>query len=159
MGARRDVGSDHMGSRSPHSDRDNDHISSRRAWDKGAGPVRLGEGPSASYQSGCLAGDDNGTGRSARAAVPEMIAEAEGNDNSQQEQEPVWTCWRNAMDAVEVGDMDSAYAEVLSTGDDFLLVRLMDRSGPVLDHLSEILNVVLQLVLEQNLFDICLGHQ
>ncbi|KAL9271526.1 Microtubule-associated protein TORTIFOLIA1-like protein [Drosera capensis] len=173
MGARRDVGSNHMGSRSPHSDCDDDHISSRRAWDKGARPVRLGEGPSARsvWQSSKdeatleairVAGDDNGTTRSARAAVPEMIAEAEGNDNSQQDQDPVWTCWRNAMDAVEVGDMDSAYAEVLSTGDDFLLVKLMDRSGPVLDHLSdeiavEILNAVLQLVLEQNLFDICLS--
>ncbi|GAB2284668.1 hypothetical protein Dimus_019120 [Dionaea muscipula] len=169
--ARRDVGNNHLGSRSPGSDHENDQVGGRRAWDKGVGPIRLGEGPSArsvwqaskdeaTLEAIRVAGDDNGTARTARAAVPEMTAEALGSDNVEQEQDLIWTCWRNAMDALQVGDMDSAYAEVLSTGDDFLLVKLMDQSGPVLDQLSngmaiEIVSAVLQLVLEQNLFDIC----
>ncbi|GLT72637.1 hypothetical protein SLA2020_445510 [Shorea laevis] len=66
------------------------------------------------------------------------------------------------MDALQVGDMDSAYAEVLSTGDDHLLVKLMDRSGPVVDQLSnevasELLHAVGQFLLERNLFDLCLS--
>ena len=66
------------------------------------------------------------------------------------------------MDALHVGDMDTAYAEVLSTGDDLLLVKLMDRSGPVIDQLpndvaSEVLHAVSQFLLEQDLFDICIS--
>ena len=53
-----------------------------------------------------------------------------------QDRDPVWTAWTNAMDAVHVGDVDTAFAEVLSTGDDLLLVKLMDRTGTVIDQLS-----------------------
>ncbi|KAK3189167.1 hypothetical protein Dsin_028728 [Dipteronia sinensis] len=70
------------------------------------------------------------------------------------------------MDARQVGDMDTAYAEVVSTGDDLLPVKLMDMSGPVVDQLSneianEVLHVTGQFLQEQNLFDICLSwiHQ
>ncbi|PPS04458.1 hypothetical protein GOBAR_AA16207 [Gossypium barbadense] len=60
------------------------------------------------------------------------------------------------------GDMDSAYAEVLSTGDDLLLIKLMDRSGPMVDQLSneianEALHAIVQFLMEQDLFDICLS--
>ncbi|KAL0443397.1 UNVERIFIED_CONTAM: TORTIFOLIA1-like protein 1 [Sesamum latifolium] len=65
------------------------------------------------------------------------------------------------MDALHVGDMDSAFAEVLSTGDDLLLVKLMDKAGPVIDQLSdevatEVLHAVSQLLMEQNFFEMCL---
>ncbi|XP_040949765.1 TORTIFOLIA1-like protein 1 [Gossypium hirsutum] len=74
----------------------------------------------------------------------------------------VWTSWSNAMHALQVGDMDSAYAEVLSTGDDLLLIKLMDRSGPMVDQLSneianEALHAIVQFLMEQDLFDICLS--
>ncbi|XP_040952811.1 microtubule-associated protein TORTIFOLIA1-like [Gossypium hirsutum] len=70
--------------------------------------------------------------------------------------------WSNAMHALQVGDMDSAYAEVLSTGDDLLLIKLMDRSGPMVDQLSneianEALHAIVQFLMEQDLFDICLS--
>ncbi|KAL3821030.1 hypothetical protein ACJIZ3_006935 [Penstemon smallii] len=149
-----------------------DQIGSRRAWGKGAGPVRFGEGPSArsvwqaskdeaTLEAIRVAGDDNGVARSARVAIPEMTAEALGDDGTVQDRDPVWTSWSNAMDALHVGDMDSAFAEVLSTGDDVLLVKLMDKSGPVIDQLSsevasELLHAVSQLLMEQNLFDMCL---
>ncbi|GAB4849637.1 hypothetical protein Ancab_004433 [Ancistrocladus abbreviatus] len=168
---RRDMGSSHMDGRSPRSDHENDQIGGRRAWDKGIGPIRLGEGPSArsvwqaskdeaTLEAIRVAGEDSGTARTTRVAVPEMTAEAMGNENVEQQRDPIWTCWSNAMDAIQVGDIDSAYAEVLSTGDDFLLVKLMDRSGPVLDQLLselvvEVLNALVQLVMEQNMFDIC----
>ncbi|GMH24338.1 hypothetical protein Nepgr_026181 [Nepenthes gracilis] len=170
---RRELGSNHMDNRSPRSDNESDQIGRRRAWDKGVGPIRLGEGPSArsvwqaskdeaTLEAIRVAGEDNGTARTAQIAVAEATAEAMGNDNTDQERDPLWTSWRNAMDAIHVGDVDSAYAEVVSTGDDFLLIKLMERSGPVLDQLSnetanEILNAVLQLLLEPDLFDICLS--
>ena len=159
--------------RSPKAEHENDQSSSRRGWDKGAAPARLGEGPSArsvwqaskdeaTLEAIRVAGEDNGATRTARVAIPEMTAEAMGDDNVEQERDPVWTSWTNAMDAFQVGDMDTAYAEVLSTGDDVLLVKLMDRSGPVVDQLSnevanDILNAVVQFLNEQNLFDICLS--
>ncbi|KAL8162555.1 hypothetical protein V2J09_014044 [Rumex salicifolius] len=161
----------HLDGRSPTSEPETDHIGGRRAWDKGVGPIRLGEGPSArsvwqaSKDEATLAairvaGEDNGTTRAARVAIPEMTAEAMGNDNCEP-QDPVWAAWSNAMDAVHSGDIDSAFAEVLSIGDDFLLVKLMDRSGPALDQLTneiavEVLNSISQLLMDQTLFDLCM---
>lgn len=173
IGSRRALAGGALDGRSPKSEHDSDQGSSRRGWDKGAGPVRLGEGPSArsvwqaskdeaTLEAIRVAGEDNGTSRTARVAIPELTAEAMGDDNVAQERDPVWTSWSNAMDALQVGDMDSAYAEVLSTGDDILLVKLMDRTGPVVDQLSneiasEVLHAVGQFLPEMNLFDISLS--
>ncbi|KAF5478873.1 hypothetical protein F2P56_005400 [Juglans regia] len=177
IGSRRALGGGSMDGRSPKSEHESDQGGSRRAWDKGTGPVRLGEGPSArsvwqaskdeaTLEAIRVAGEDSGTSQMARVAIPEMTAEALGDDSVGHDRDPVWTSWSNAMDALQVGDVDSAYADVLSTGDSYLLVKLMDRSGPVLDQLSnevatEILLAVAQFLLEQNLFDFCLSwiHQ
>ncbi|KAL6544452.1 hypothetical protein OROMI_023314 [Orobanche minor] len=158
--------------RSGKSENENDHVGSRRAWEKGAGPVRFGEGPSArsvwqaskdeaTLEAIRVAGEDNGVIRSSRVAIPEMTAEALVDEGGVRDRDPVWTAWGNAMDALHVGDMDSAFAEVLTTGDDVLLVKLMDRSGPVFDQLSnevasEVVNAVSQLIVEHNLFEMCL---
>lgn len=164
-----------MDSRSPKSETETEPVN-RRGWgDKGVGPgpARFGEGPSArsvwqaSKDEATLeairvaAGEDNGPARTARVAVPEMTAEAMGDENVQ-DRDPVWMAWSNAMDAVHVGDIDTAFAEVLSTGDDLLLVKLMDRTGPVIDQLSsevgtEVLHAVAQFLPDQNVFDICLS--
>ncbi|GAV68622.1 hypothetical protein CFOL_v3_12125 [Cephalotus follicularis] len=173
VGSRRAPGGGPLDGRSPKSEHESDQSDGRRAWDKGAGPVRLGEGPSArsvwqaskdeaTLEAIRVVGEDSVTSRTARVAIPELTAEAIGDDNVGQERDPVWTSWSNAMDALQVGDMDSAYSEVVSTGDDLLLVKLMDRSGPVLDQLSsetanEVMNGIGQFLLEQNLFDICLS--
>ncbi|WCJ37192.1 ARM repeat superfamily protein [Euphorbia peplus] len=172
VSSRRAPASGSMDGRSPKSDPETDQVGSRRAWDKGAGPVRLGEGPSArsvwqaskdeaTLEAIRVAGEDNGSSRTARVAIPEMTAEAMGDDNGGPERDPVWTSWSNAMDALKMGDIDTAFAEVGSTGDDFLLVKLMDKTGPVIDQLSnetacEVFNAISQFLLEQNLFDICL---
>ncbi|KAM6580682.1 microtubule-associated protein TORTIFOLIA1 [Cannabis sativa] len=174
IGSRRTLAGASSDGRSPKAEHEGDQGPSRRGWDKGAGPIRLGEGPSArsvwraskdeaTLEAIRVAGEDNGHGsRTARVAIPELTAEAMGDDNVEQERDPVWTSWTNAMDALQAGDMDSAYAEMLSTGDDILLVKLMDRSGPVIDQLSneiasEVLHAVTQFLSEQNLFDICLS--
>lgn len=171
LGPRRPLGGVSVDGRSPKSD-EADQVGSRRAWDRGAGPVRFGEGPSArsvwqaskdeaTLEAIRVAGEDNGAARSARVAMPELIPESLGEDGMQ-ERDPIWTAWSNAMDALHVGDMDSAFAEVLSTGDDQLLIKLMDRSGPVFDQLSnevaiEVLQAISQFILEQNLYDISLS--
>ncbi|WOH04205.1 hypothetical protein DCAR_0623614 [Daucus carota subsp. sativus] len=173
IGSRRALGSGPMDGRSPKSDHGSDQSGSRRAWDKGVGAVRFDEGPSArsvwqaskdeaTLEAIRVAGEDNGKTRTARVAERELTAEALGDDNAVPDRDPVWTSWSNAMDALHVGDMDSAFAEVLSTGDDLLLVKLMDRSGPVIDQISsevanEVLHAVAQFLIEQNLFDICLS--
>lgn len=173
ISSRRAFGGSSVDGRSPKSVHESDQGGSRRAWDKAAMPFRLGEGPSArsvwqaSKDEATLAairvaGEDNGTSRAARAPVPEMTAEAVADDNVGQERDAIWTSWSNAMDALQVGDIDSAFADVLSTGDDLLLIKLMDRTGPAIDQLSseiacEILHAIGQFLLEQNLFDICLS--
>ncbi|KAE8679129.1 ARM repeat superfamily protein isoform 2 [Hibiscus syriacus] len=120
--SRRAPASSNRDSRSPKSELESDPFGDRRGWDKGPVLVRLGEGPSAR-----------------RRAV--------GDDNVGPKREPIWTSWSNAMHALQVGDMDSAYAEVLTTGDDLLLIKLMDRSGPMVDQLSnEIANEALQAI-------------
>ncbi|XP_028760285.1 microtubule-associated protein TORTIFOLIA1 [Neltuma alba] len=177
MPPRRTFGGGSVDGRSPKSTHEIDQGGSRRAWDKVAMPLRLGEGPSArsvwqaskdeaTLEAIRVAGEDSGASRAARVAIPEMTAEALVDDNIGQGKDAIWTSWTNAMDALQAGDIDSAYAEVLSTGDDFLLVKLMDRSGPVIDQLSnevacEILHAIGQFLLEQNLFDVCLSwiHQ
>ncbi|KAE8726796.1 Microtubule-associated protein TORTIFOLIA1 [Hibiscus syriacus] len=158
-------------SRSPKPEHESDQFGGRRGWDKGPGPARLGEGPSArsvwqaskdeaTLEAIRVAGEDGVTSHSGH--VPELTTEAVGNDNVGPVRDPVWTSWSNAMHALQVGDMDSAYAEVLSTGDDLLLIKLMDRSGPMVDQLSneianEALHAIVQFLMEQDLFDICLS--
>ncbi|GMJ11512.1 SPIRAL 2, CONVOLUTA, TORTIFOLIA 1 [Hibiscus trionum] len=169
--SRRAPASSNRDSRSPKSKHESDQFGGKRGWDKGPGTARLGEGPSArsvwqaskdeaTLEAIRVAGEDGITSQSGR--VPELTAEAVGDDNVGPERDPVWTSWSNAMHALQVGDMDSAYAEVLSTGDDLLLIKLMDRSGPMVDQLSneiaiESLHAIVQFLMEQDLFDICLS--
>lgn len=156
---------------------DSEHSgNSRRAWDKSSVPIRLGEGPSArsvwqaskdeaTLEAIRVAGEDCGvTSRTRRVSIPEAEAIMDEDDDFRggQERDPVWTSWSNAMHALRVGDTDSAFAEVLSTGDELLLVKLMDKTGPVLDQLSsdignEVLHSIAQFLLDHTLFDICLS--
>ncbi|MED6184113.1 hypothetical protein PIB30_044305 [Stylosanthes scabra] len=171
ISTRRAFGGSSVDGRSPKSVPEGDQGGSRRAWDKAALPIRLGEGPSArsvwqaskdeaTLEAIRVAGEDNGTARATRVAIPEMTAEAMADDNVGQDRDAIWTSWSNAMHALQVGDIDSAFAEVLSTADDILLVKLMDRTGPVIDQLSneiacEVMPAIGQFLLDQNLHDIC----
>jgi hypothetical protein len=110
-----------------------------------------------------VAGEDNGNSRaSARVAIPELDGEALNDDNQGDERGPLWEAWTRAMDAVHVDDMDSAYAEVLSTGDAELLVKLMEQTGPIVDQLSnevanEVLHAVGQFLVEESFYDVALN--
>ncbi|WOL04894.1 hypothetical protein Cni_G13616 [Canna indica] len=174
LNSRRGFSAVPMDGRVPRIEHDIDQVSSRRAWDKGPGPFRLGEGPSArsvwqaSKDEATLeairgAGEENGTSKTApRVPVPELDAEALTDDNPGPDKGPLWASWTRAMDSLHVGDVDSAYAEILSTNDDLLLVKLMDKSGPVFDQLcseiaTEVFQAIGQFILEESLFDIGLS--
>ncbi|KAE8677276.1 ARM repeat superfamily protein isoform 2 [Hibiscus syriacus] len=119
--SRRAPGSSNQDSRSPKSEHESYPFGVRRGWDKGPGLARLGEGPSArcvwqaskdeaTLEAIRVAGEDAVTSQSGR--VPELAAEAVVDDNVGPERDPIWTSWSNAMHVLQVGDMDSAYAEV-----------------------------------------------
>jgi hypothetical protein len=174
MNARRGLDSVSSDNRVPRNERSNDQAGPRRGWDKGQGPFRFGEGPSArsawraskdeaTLEAIRVAGEDNGTSRAAaRVAIRELDGETLNDDNQGDERGPIWESWTRAMDAIHVGDMDSAYAEVLSTGDAELLVKLMEQTGPVVDQLSnevanEVLHAVGQFLVEESFYDIALS--
>ncbi|VVB00621.1 unnamed protein product [Arabis nemorensis] len=162
--------------RSPRSEQhENEHmVNGRRGWDnKAAGTIRFGEGPSArsvwqaskdeaTLEAIRVAGEDGAVTRPTRvASVPE--AEAMGDEeNEGQERDPIWNSWSNAMHSLRAGDIDSAYAEVLCAGDQHLIIKLMDKTGPSIDQMSneianEALNFIAQFLLDHNLYDICLS--
>eukprot|EP01018_Ginkgo_biloba_P017670 Gb_29754 [translate_table: standard] len=159
---------------------DGEQFATTRAWDRGAGPIRLGEGPSA--RSVWQASKDEATlaairvaGEDAGASEGEVLPEVlpsrpssrlsapESNTEGSQYKSvggkgPFWTLWSRAMECLHSGDFDQAYAEVLCTGDELLLVRLMSRTGPVLDQLSpgtvsDVLQAIGQLLQQQSFFD------
>lgn len=152
----------------------------RRGWDSRVGLTRLGEGPSArsvwqaSKDEATLiairvAGEDAGT--SEVEALPESfssrtssrVTNLESNGKGLQYKSgggmgQFWTLWSRAMECLHAGDIDQAYVEVLCTGDEVLLVRLMNRTGPVLDQLStgtmnDVLHAIGQLLQQQSFFD------
>lgn len=162
--------------RSPRSEQyENEHMGNgRRGWDnKASGTIRFGEGPSArsvwqaskdeaTLEAIRVAGEDGAVPRPTRVAVaPE--AEAMGDDDNEgQERDPIWVSWSNAMHSLRVGDIDAAYAEVLCAGDQHLVIKLMDKTGPSLDQMSneianEALNFISQFLLDHSLYDICLS--
>ncbi|XP_062187022.1 microtubule-associated protein TORTIFOLIA1-like isoform X2 [Phragmites australis] len=174
MNSRRGLDSVSFDNRMPRNERNNDQAGPRKGWDKGQGPFRFGEGPSArsawraskdeaTLEAIRVAGEDNGSSRAAaRVAIPELDGEGLNGDNQGDERGPLWEAWTRAMDAVHVGDVDSAYAEVLSTGDAELLVKLMEQTGPVVDQLSnevanEVLHAVGQFLVEEGFYDIALS--
>ncbi|XP_071702424.1 microtubule-associated protein TORTIFOLIA1-like [Rutidosis leptorrhynchoides] len=124
------------------------------SW-KRVGPVRFGEGPSA--RSVWKSSNDEATLEAIRGAAPEtMTVEKVSNVNLKRDP------WKIAMDEVHKGDMDGAFREVLSTGDDFLLVKLMDKTGPLIDRISsdvacDVLHAVAQFLLVPSLFHLCLS--
>ena len=72
---------------------------------------------------------------------------------------PFWSLWARAAEFLRSGDVDSAYVEVLCAGDELLLVRLMSRTGPVLEQLSngtaqELLGTIILLMLDQSFLDV-----
>ncbi|KAK1269670.1 Microtubule-associated protein TORTIFOLIA1 [Acorus gramineus] len=44
--------------------------------------------------------------------------------------------WKRVKDFLRIKDLESAYVEALCSGDDLLVIELMDKTGPVLERLS-----------------------
>ncbi|KAK8282376.1 hypothetical protein V6Z12_D08G023000 [Gossypium hirsutum] len=62
--------------------------------------------------------------------------------------------WQHVKSLLCQGDLDSAYAKALSSGDEIVLIELLDRTGPVLESLSQktvynILSTLASYLLEQ----------
>ncbi|KAJ7541735.1 hypothetical protein O6H91_10G073900 [Diphasiastrum complanatum] len=150
----------------------------RRTWERGSGSIRLGEGPSA--RSVWQASKDEATlaairvaGGDPRATILEIekksasnfglnaserISEALQCQTAEPGNGSSWVLWSQVMEDLHLGDIDSAYEQVLCAGDELLLVRLMGKTGPVLDQLSggtvsEVLHSVTLFVQQQSFLD------
>eukprot|EP00250_Pteridium_aquilinum_P002056 c12265_g1_i1 orf=1180-4047(-) len=147
----------------------------RRVWDKVAQPGlgRRGEGPSA--RSVWQASKDEETLAAIRVAGEDVeISDVEAQlanlhsasgralHNFDGQVKSQWSQWSSILEFVLAGDMESAYTEVLCTEDVIMLVKLMSKTGPVLDQLtantaSEVLHAVAQLLQQQNYVDFCVA--
>lgn len=173
-----DVSSDSVQRRMRDETEGNQYISSKKVQERGLGTFRLGEGPSArsiwqpSKEETTLAAI-RVAGEDGRMNVPEIMKAPIGSNRSTVElrlkglshkiggqgKGPFWSLWSRATEFLRSRDVDSAYAEVLCAGDELLLVRLMSRTGPVLEQLSsgtahELLQTVVQLLLQQSFLDV-----
>lgn len=157
-------------------------IGLRRLWDRVPGAARLGEGPSArsvwqaSKDEATLAairvaGEDSELSEiethstaASRLAPPDPgsdILRHKAASGNEQGKGQFWSLWGSAMEFVQAGDMESAYTQVLCAEDERMLVRLMSRTGPVLDQFTsttaaEVLRAVGLLLQQQSYFDFCL---
>lgn len=66
--------------------------------------------------------------------------------------------WKRVKHFVCMGDLEAAFTEALCSGDDLVLIELMDRTGPVLERLphetmSEILSTIATHLLDQRFLD------
>ena len=120
-----------------------EQVGNSRVVDRGGGLLPQGEGPSA--RSVWHASKDEAIAAIRGAAVPSKPhnhrrhSSRDFNTNQKPHRVaggPFWMLWSRAMENVRTGDLDVAYAEILGSTDELLLVRLMGRTGPVLDQLS-----------------------
>ncbi|XP_024539581.1 microtubule-associated protein TORTIFOLIA1 isoform X1 [Selaginella moellendorffii] len=163
-GVRRES-SRHQQHQQQHVDSEDHQPVARRAWDRGPGPVRSGEGPSA--RSVWRASKDEATLEAIRGAAgeeavasdksPEMVMESK-QPELKQVAPPSWLFWTRAMENLHGGDVDCAYEEALSAEDDLLLVRMMNQTGPAFDHFSNstaisMFRALLQILHQQHFLD------
>ncbi|KAI4341787.1 hypothetical protein MLD38_026470 [Melastoma candidum] len=69
--------------------------------------------------------------------------------------------WKHISHFLAMGDLDSAYVEAVLSGDEQIVIRLLIRTGPVVEHLSEktainILNILGSYLIEQRYFNLIL---
>ncbi|XP_042494584.1 TORTIFOLIA1-like protein 2 isoform X2 [Macadamia integrifolia] len=86
---------------------------------------------------------------------PALVGKVDASQNSV---ESKCSLWKHVKDFLFVGDLDSAFVEVLCSGDDLVLIELLDKTGPILESLShettrEILSTLASLFLDQRFLD------
>jgi hypothetical protein len=142
-------------------------VVNRRVSNRSSGPsMRQGEGPSA--RSVWKASKDEETLAAIRGAPHDKPSPGQSDTSSEYKSEfrvdykgepktdhktmtgnkdagdPFWVLWSRALESVHANDLDGAYLEILGSGDELLLVRMMGHTGPVLQQLAS--TTVLQLV-------------
>lgn len=142
-----------------------EHLGTRRACDRTAS-VPQGEGPSA--RSVWQASKDEAIAAIRGAAIPSRPSHVHrkhsGRDFIADQKPnrvvggPFWMLWSRAMESVRSGDLNGAYVEILGSNDELLLVRLMGRTGPVLDQLStttvsQLMGSIKQFLQQQSFLD------
>ena len=90
--------------------------------------------------------------------VPEQVMKKRNADGQTAEKRAYWKLWGRVMEMVQADNINSAYLEVLGSGDELMIVRLMNKTGPVLDKLSahtanEMLHTVAMLLRQHGFFD------
>jgi len=142
-----------------------EHLGTRRVCDRSAGLLTQGEGPSA--RSVWHASKDEAIAAIRGAAIPSrphLYRKYSGRDfNTDQKPNrvvggPFWMLWSRAMENVRSGDLNGAYVEILGSSDELLLVRLMGRTGPVLEQLSaatvsQLMSSIKQFLQQQSFLD------
>lgn len=124
---------------------DQDVIGTRRACDPSPDVLPQGEGPSA--RSVWQASKDEAIAAIRGAAIPSKPRDShrhQSNRDFNVEQKsnrvvsgPFWMLWSRAMESARAGELDVAYADIIGSNDELLLVRLMGRTGPVMEQLSD----------------------
>lgn len=145
-----------------------EQVGARRVCDRGGGlPAPQGEGPSA--RSVWHASKDEAIAAIRGAAIPSKPRNkhpSQDFNNNATDQKPMhrvaggpfWMLWSRAMESVRSGDLDVAYSEILGSNDELLLVRLMGRTGPVLEQLgtatvSQLMGCIKQFLQQQSFLD------
>lgn len=159
------LGASPLQKRNTRDDVELEHLGTRRVCDRSAGPLPQGEGPSA--RSVWHASKDEAIAAIRGAAIPSrphLHRKHSGRDfNADQKPNrvvggPFWMLWSRAMESVRSGDLNGAYEEILGSSDELLLVRLMGRTGPVLDQLSaatvsQLMDIIKQFLQQQSFLD------
>ena len=78
----------------------------------------------------------NTTGSQTRGTGEVHSSSASNASAKQSKMEGKSAFWKQIKEFLHYGNMESAYAEALCTGDDLCLLELMDITGPVLERLS-----------------------
>ncbi|CAK9220692.1 unnamed protein product [Sphagnum troendelagicum] len=142
---------------------ESEQVVNRQSWDRASsGPMQQGgEGPSA--RSVWQASKDEATTVAAirGAAPPDKPTSRQSDKTKEYKSEcrssttttgnktgsgggAFWMLWSRATECVRSGDLNGAYVEILRSGDELLLMRMMSRTGPVLHQLNRA--TALQLV-------------
>jgi hypothetical protein len=145
-----------------HEEVESEQVVNRQSWDRASsGPMQQGgEGPSA--RSVWQASKDEATTVAAiRGAAPPDKPTSRQTDKTKEYKSECrsstttgnktgsgggafWMLWSRATECVRSGDLNGAYVEILRSGDELLLMRMMSRTGPDLHQLNRA--TALQLV-------------
>jgi hypothetical protein len=152
----------------------------QRSRDRASGPPPppMQQGPGPSARIGWQASKDEATTVAAiRGARPssdkpashqndkttreyksEYRSTSTGNNHKPNGGGAFWMLWSHATECVRSGDLNGAYREILGSGDELLLMRMMSRTGPVLHQLNpatalQLIRSLMQMLRQQSFLE------